>query len=123
MSNQREAYENILMKEYVELDAIEPEPEPTTEGYYMPHHAIIREEAVTTKVRVVFNASAARKGTQALNDILDPGPSLLPQLPGLLIRFREFKFAIQGDIRKAFFMIAIWDQGGGQAVLAIRMAK
>ena len=109
-SNQREAYENILMKEYVELDAIEPEPEPTTEGYYMPHHAIIREEAVTTKVRVVFNASAARKGTQALNDVLDPGPSLLPQLPGLLIRFREFKFAIQGDIRKAFFMIGIKEE-------------
>ena len=45
------------MKEYSELDAIELELEPSNEGYYMTHHAVKREQAVTTKL-VVFNGLA-----------------------------------------------------------------
>ena len=100
-------YENVLMKEYQDLNAIEKEDQPHKEGYYMPHHAVIREAASTTKIRVVFNASSAKKGKMSLNGVLDAGPSLLPDLPGLLLRFREYQCAVQADIRKAFFMIAI----------------
>ena len=94
---QRQEYEDIIMKEYSELDAIELEPEPSKEGYYMPHHAVKREQAVTTKLRVAFNGSAAKKGALSLNDVVDPGPSLVPSLPGLLVRFREYRYALQAD--------------------------
>ena len=103
----RDAYDKVLLQEYSELDAIEREPKPDTEGYYLPHHAVIRQKSSTTKVRVVFNASASKSGKQSLNDVVDPGPSLIPQLTSLLIRFRELPAAVQSDIRKAFFMIGV----------------
>ena len=68
--------------------------------YYLPHHAVVREEAATTKVRVVFDASAYMRECKSLN-VLNPGPSLLPDLIALLLRFREYEFALQVDIRKA----------------------
>ena len=49
MRGSRESYESVLLDEYQQLEAIEAEPEPETEGYYLPHHAVIREEATTTK--------------------------------------------------------------------------
>ena len=107
MRGSRESYESVLIDEYQQLQAIEAEPEPETEGYYLPHHAVIPEEATTTKTRVVFNASAAKKNEKSLNDTIDAGPSLLPDLVGLLIRFRELPAAVQADIRKAFFMIGV----------------
>ena len=91
------------MKEYSELDAIELEPGPSNQGYYMPHHVVKREQAVTTKLRVVFNGSAAKKGALSLNDVVNPGPSLVPSLPGLLVRCREYRYALQADIKKRFF--------------------
>ena len=72
----------------------------------MPNHMVIRE-AVTTKIRIVFNALAKEIGRSSLNDLVDPGPSLLPDLTGLLPCFRECQHAIQADIRKAFFMVEV----------------
>ena len=66
--------------------------------------------ASTTKLRAVFNASASIKNKRSLNDHLDSGPSVLPDLTGLLLRFWEFKYAFQADIKKALFMIAVWPE-------------
>ena len=98
------------MTEYLGLGAIEVEPNPSSPGYYLPHHAVLREEAVTTKFRVVFNASASRKGEKSLNDVLNAGPSLLPSLAGLLLRFREGAVGFQSDIKKAFFMVGLQEE-------------
>ena len=99
-------YKKVLIDEYLELGAIEEE-HSTEQGYYMPHHAVVCSSSSTTKIRAVFNASAPSKNKKSLNDFLSSGPSLLPDLTGLLLRFREFKFAFQADIKKAFFMIAV----------------
>ena len=91
----------------------------------MPHHAVKREEAATTKLRVVFNASATERGGKALNDVVDPGPDLLSDLAGLLLRFREYKYTFQADIKKAFSMMKakrevrsylrfVWENDDGQ---------
>ena len=43
----------------------------------------------------------------SLNSVVDAGPSLLPYLTGLLLRFREFEHVVQADTRKAFFMVSL----------------
>ena len=42
-------YKNVLMKEYQDLNAIEKDDQPQKGGYYMLHHAVIREAASTPK--------------------------------------------------------------------------
>ncbi|XP_073814270.1 uncharacterized protein [Musca autumnalis] len=39
-------------------------------SFYLPHHAIVKPERTSTKVRVVFNASKRTECGQSLNDIL-----------------------------------------------------
>ena len=47
--------------------------------HYLPHQAVVRKEATTTKVRIIYNASSkATKTCTSLNDCLHVGPSLNP---------------------------------------------
>ena len=75
---------------------------------YLPHSAVIREDAETTKVRVVYDASCKDKNTRtSLNDCLHVGPSLTPLIFDILLRFRQLKVALVGDIAKAFLNIEV----------------
>ena len=56
--------------------------------HYLPHRAVVRGDKETTKVRVVFDASAKNKNEPSLNDCLYAGPCLLRQLYDILVRFR-----------------------------------
>ena len=76
--------------------------------HYLAHRAVIREEAETTKVRIVFDASCRQsKHSTSLNDCLHVGPSLTPLIFDILLRFRSYKTALVGDIEKAFLNIEI----------------
>jgi len=45
--------------------------------FYIPHKAVIRNASDTTKLRVVYDASAqAYSGAPSLNECLNPGPPL-----------------------------------------------
>lgn len=74
--------------------------------YYMPHKAVVKNESSTTKVRVVFDASARHRGI-SLNDCLDKGMSKFTDLFGVLIRFRCHRHVILADIEKAFLTVAV----------------
>ena len=74
--------------------------------YYIAHHAVLKPESRTTPCRIVFNSSAQFHGL-SLNDYLAKGPSLLNQLLGILLIFRERRVAFIGDISKMFHAIAI----------------
>ena len=37
-------------------------------GYFLPHHAVVKEARLTTKTRVVFDASAKSSTSISLND-------------------------------------------------------
>ena len=76
--------------------------------HYLPHQAVVREEALTTKLRVVFDASSkSSQGVPSLNDCLNVGPALTPKIFEILLRFRVQKVAVVADIEKAFLSIGI----------------
>jgi hypothetical protein len=52
---------------------------------YLPHRAVIRDDKITTKCRIVFDASAREEDSVSLNDCVLPGPALLPNLVSVLI--------------------------------------
>ena len=75
-----------------------------TVKYYLPHHAVLREDKVTTKLRVVFDASSHEDGCPSLNDCLLTGPNLNPDLLTVLIKFRKHEIAFMPDIKKKSFL-------------------
>ncbi|XP_064470094.1 uncharacterized protein LOC135384842 [Ornithodoros turicata] len=72
----------------------------------MPHHAV-RRDRETTKVRIVFDISSKAPGMESLNDLLDPGPNLNPDIVQLLLMFRSLEIAMNADIEKAFLQILL----------------
>ncbi|GFY15551.1 DUF1758 domain-containing protein [Trichonephila clavipes] len=65
-----------FMQEYLTLGHMELVPKndyAKREAYYLPHHAVLRDSS-TTKLRVVFDASAKSTSGYSLNDILMVGP-------------------------------------------------
>ena len=74
--------------------------------HYLPHHAVIRKDRATTKLRVVYDASAKTNGV-SLNDCLHAGPKFNQKIVHILLRFRLFRVAITADIEKAFLMVSM----------------
>ena len=74
--------------------------------HYLPHHAVVREDKATSKVRIVYDASARSTGP-SLNDCLHTGPSFGQFIFDILLRFRVHAVALAGDIEKAFLMIKV----------------
>ena len=73
----------------------------------------IRSDKVTTKVRIVMDASARPKGqptAPSLNDCLHTGPNLLKDLTGILLRWRQMEHMVIGDLEKAFLMLGVREQ-------------
>ena len=73
--------------------------------WYIPHHGVCLPAKVG-KIRVVFDCSAEYLG-YALNKQFIPGPDLIDQLVGILIRFKEEQVAIMGDIEATFHQARI----------------
>ena len=90
-----------------------PDDELTIIGqptYYMPHRPILRPHATSSKVRPVFDASSKCYTGYSLNDVCHTGPSLLPLLVGVLLRFRRWPWVISGDVKQAFLNIYLHER-------------
>ena len=75
--------------------------------HYLPHHAVIRRDKSTTKLRVVYDASAKTHNNPSLNDCLYTGPTFDQSIMDILIRFRLHPIAMIADIEKAFLMVSV----------------
>ncbi|CAK1583524.1 unnamed protein product [Parnassius mnemosyne] len=76
-------------------------------NYFLPHHGVIRESSLTTKLRTVFDASAVSSSGLSLNDIQMVGPTVQEDLYSILLRFRQHKYVITGDIEKMYRAIEL----------------
>ena len=68
---------------------------------------MFKESSTTTKLRVVFDASASTTSGSSLNDQLLAGPDLYSQLVPILINFRSYVAGMTADIGKMFREIAL----------------
>ena len=79
--------------------------------HYLPHHGVVRRDALTTKLRVVFDASSRPSSdSPSLNECLYSGPALTPTIFNVLLRFREKRIALVGDIEKAFLNVGVAEE-------------
>ena len=108
-SNLRQQYETF-MKEYEMLSHMqttENEEINSHESFFLPHHAVMKPESTSTKVRVVFDGSMKSDTGISLNDTLCVGPVVQSDIFSIHTRFRMHKFVLTGDIEKMYRQILI----------------
>ena len=75
--------------------------------YYLPMHSVTKQSSTSTKLRVVFDGSAATTSGVSLNQSLMIGPTLHPTLGAILIKFRSYPIAITADISKMYREVSL----------------
>ncbi|GAB0089833.1 hypothetical protein DMENIID0001_044500 [Sergentomyia squamirostris] len=94
-----------FMREYHALGHMSPVNNydgPEHKVYYLPHHAVMKAESTTTKLRVVFDASCKTSTGTSLNDILHTGPKIQQNLTDHILRWRKYEFVMTADAEKMF---------------------
>ena len=88
-----------VMEEYFDLDHAEVVPfsdldKPPHQSFYLPMHAVRKDCSTTTKLRIVFDASAKTSTGVSLNDILLVGYTVHSSLVDVLLRFRLHRITL-----------------------------
>lgn len=96
-----------VIAEYIRLGHMSMLETVDNDGYYMPHHAVIKETSMTTKVRVVFDASARANNNVSLNDLLMVGPTIQAKLFSHLLRLRAYQYVLIADIEKMYRQVRV----------------
>ena len=110
-NGQYEEY-NSIIQEQIKEGVVEAAPEVATgKEFYVPHKGVTRENAESTKLRIVYDASARENDKQpSLNDCLNPGPPLQNRLWDILVRSRFYPVLLTGDLKKAFLQVRIKEE-------------
>ena len=104
-----EAY-NKIFQGYEKKDYIRQVPQSVVEKqWFLLHFPVVKEDRVTTKVRVVFDAAAKHDG-KSLNDAIWPGPKLQRDLVDVLTRFRRAPVALSADISEKFLQVELQEK-------------
>lgn len=77
---------NKVIGEYLMLGHMTPVSPTPSISYYLPHHAVLKPDSTTTKLK--------------LNDVLYPGQVLQSDLTLLLVKWGFFKYVFSADIEK-----------------------
>ena len=99
-----EGIKGLLSKEYAEAVPEKDLDRKDGKVFYLPHHPVINVNK--DKIRIVFDCSAKHKGT-SLNDQVLQGPDLTNKLTSVLLRFREDKVAVIGDVEAMYHQVRV----------------
>ncbi|GFY67844.1 integrase catalytic domain-containing protein [Trichonephila inaurata madagascariensis] len=78
-----------------------------SQGFYLPHHAVIRSDKTTSHIRIVFDGSAHEGGQSSLNQSLYTGPNLHLNILKLLLCLRKRPVAFTADVKSTFLQIEL----------------
>ena len=105
-----ERYDSVIQDQLAQGIVERVEGEAKEREFYIPHKPVIRETAESTKLRIVYDASArASEKAPSLNECLEIGPPTQNQLWSVLVRNRFHPVAISGDLKQAFLQVRIWE--------------
>ncbi|XP_065086833.1 uncharacterized protein LOC135708660 [Ochlerotatus camptorhynchus] len=76
--------------------------------YFLPHHAVLKPDSTTTKLRVVFDASCKTTSGFSLNDGLMVGPVVQDDLISIHTRFRLHRIGMVANVAKMYRMIKMF---------------
>lgn len=105
----KEQYTDVI-NEYMSSNHMRPVKENDDrkhEAVYLPHHAVVRNDKETTKVRVVYDASSPNSKGVSLNDTLLVGPTLQSDLRHTILRWRVHNIALVADIIKMYRQVRV----------------
>ncbi|XP_030767150.1 uncharacterized protein LOC115890927 [Sitophilus oryzae] len=101
---------NEFLKEYLDMEhmtLVNTDSDNIDHCFYLPHHAVRKEDSSTTKLRVVFDGSAITNTGISLNNCLHVGPTIQDDLFDIVIRFRTYPIVFTGDIAKMYRMVLV----------------
>lgn len=99
-----------VLREYLDLGYMSRVSDSHFDGFFLPHQAVLKETSMTTKVRVVFDASSESNTGISLNDALLAGPTIQDDIFSLLLRFRLHNHVLTGDIEKMYLQILVREE-------------
>lgn len=102
-----------FMDDYIRLghmSSINAYDQTNTPNYYLPHHCVFKDSSLTTKLRVVFDASARSTTNVSLNDVLRVGPCIQDSVFNILLRFRCHSIVFTADIAKMYRCIQVYNE-------------
>ncbi|XP_066260433.1 uncharacterized protein [Euwallacea similis] len=94
-----------FIKEYIKLGHMTKDTsldQSLSGHYFMCHHGLYRADAITTNLRVVFDASLPSCTGFSLNNIQMAGPTIQQDLFSILIRFRQHRCVVSADCTKMY---------------------
>ena len=101
-------YAQIIGKQKSEGKVEEVNDPPRGKEFYTPHKPVVRLGAESTKLRVIYEASASSNAqAPSLNDCPYPGPPLHNRLWSVLVRMRFHPVLVTGDLKQAFLQARI----------------
>ena len=105
----KDEYQKIVHQQLKDGVIERTERKSTSEWvFYMPHKPVIKENASTTKVRMVFDASARpHPSANSVNECLHTGPPLQPLLWDMLIQARMSTHLLLANLQKAFLQFGL----------------
>ena len=96
-----------FMKNYLDMNHMELVDLNNKNLNFLTHHAVIRSDAVTTKLRVVFNASVKTTSGYSFNDLQPVGPKLQADIWEILLNWRFFSHVFTADIQNMYRTIRL----------------
>lgn len=105
-ANLKLQYTNFI-SEYIQLGHMTHSKNVSPINYFLCHYAVFKDSSESTKIRVVFDGSAPTTSGYSLNDILLVGPNVQNSLFSILIRARQYKYLLTGDIEKMYRQVEV----------------